>query len=579
METAPKYFMTELVAEVGSLPALAAQIVSLSSDPACELGALSRLILSDGVLSMRFLALANSAAVSHGQEVSNLRGALVRLGMRRVRNVALLMGMHDMTPASTLPTGLDGTAFWEYCLAVASCAHGLAEQRRLVLPDDAWLVGILHGLGVTALAQRLGADLQPVVAHAKAHGTTLAAAEMLLLDFHHGELGARILKEWNLPRVFAEAVEFHVEDFQEGEVDEAAGRLIGVLRGAIAMARSIGFGEGGDGTPVSPLLELAAELGLEYLALEALAVRVDQEVREMSCLIGLQPPGDLFADALRASQAEVARLGLAGLDSSLANDEFAEEMSAAREIQQRILPPGLPCIAGWEFAAVNHPSRSVSGDTYDFLTLADGSPGVLIADVAGKGMPAALLASTLQASIRALALIHADPGELLVAANRAVYDCTDAEGFATVFLAVMAPASGELCYASAGHNPPLLRRACGRQEWLKPAGAPLGMHPQMKYPVFRVRLDPGDVLVTYTDGITEARNRRGEEFGGHGLLEVVVAEAHNPPEIITTQVVAAVERHLARSPGPSDRLAETRRVKMAESGPADDLTIVVLKKV
>ena len=148
METNTKYFVTDLVNEVGTLPSLAAQIVGLTSSPDCDLGALSRLILSDNVLAMRFLALSNSAAFAQGQEVRNLRGALVRLGIRRVRNVALLMGMHDMTPASDQDVGLDMNDFWRHCLAVASCAQGLAWQKGLASHEDAWLVGILHGLGL-----------------------------------------------------------------------------------------------------------------------------------------------------------------------------------------------------------------------------------------------------------------------------------------------------------------------------------------------------------------------------------------------------------------------------------------------
>jgi len=582
MELNTKYFVTELVAEVGSLPSLAAQVVSLTSDPDCDLGALSNLILSDNVLSMRFLALANSAAVSHGHEVKNLRAALVRLGIRRVRNVALLMGMHDMTSGAEPDTGLDMTEYWQHCLAVASCAEGLAWLQGLPGPEDAWLVGILHGLGVTALTQRTGTEFGAVVDFARRQGVPLAAAEMRVLDFHHGELGARILKEWKLPRLFAEVVEFCPEEFGTEEVSADGAELIQVLRSAIAIARAIGFGDGGDRDVVVELNKLAEALQLDNAVMDALAAKVDREVQVFSGLIGLKMPADLFATVLAASQQEVARVGLKGFDDSLVKEDLESQMSAARDIQQRILPHQVPVIPGFELAAINHPSKAVSGDTYDFITLQDGARALLIADVSGKGMPAALLASTLQASIRALAQVFSDPGELLTAANRALFASTDPERFATLFIAVVAPDGSGFRYASAGHNPPLLLRSDGTQEWLKPAGMPLGMMPEMDYPVTEVPLTPGDMLVTYTDGITEAVNDQDVEFEEKGLCEVILARAHRPTAAIVNEVIAAVHSHIS---GRNDRQA----MPTAESGPVnadtngppdagDDLTMVILRK-
>ncbi len=583
METHTKYFVTELVAEVGSLPSLAAQVVSLTSDPDCDLSALSRLILSDNVLTMRFLALSNSAAMSHGHEVKNLRGALVRLGTRRVRNVALLMGMHDMTPTTASDTGLDLTEFWKHCLAVASCAQGLAWQKGLQNHEDAWLVGILHGLGLTALTQRTGLDFQAVMTFATRNKVTLIEAEMQVLDFHHGELGARMLKDWKLPRTFSEVVEFYAEDFEDGEVSTESAELIEVLRSAITIARSIGFGDSGDRDTVTDACDLADRMCLENPALDALAAKVDREVQEMSGMIGLKMPENLFALALQASQQEVARVGLEGFDDSLIKEDLEAQMAAAREIQQRILPHEVPEVPGFELAATNYPSKAVSGDTYDFITLKDGARGLVIADVSGKGMPAALLASTLQASIRALALVFDDPGELLEAANRALFATTDPERFATLFMAVLAPDGGSLRYASAGHNPPLLRHTDGSQEWLKPAGTPLGMMPEMVYPVTNVPLVAGDLLVTYTDGITEAVNENDIEFEEDGLQKVIDTEAQNTPTLIIERVIAAVHDHVRDEPAAaSPRNRRRRGDEAAESSvpdAGDDLTMVVLKKI
>ncbi len=573
MENRTKFFVSKLVAELDSLPTLAAQVVSLASDPHCDLRALTRLILSDNVLTMRFLALANSAALFHGQEIKDLRGALVRLGIGRVRNVALLMGMHDMAPAAETASDLDLKAYWQYSLATASCAQGLALHRGSCNHEDAWVVGILHGLGVTSLTQHTGQEFHAVIDFARQQNVSLAEAEMRVLDFHHGELGARILKEWHLPRVFAEAIEFYPESFEADEISAEATALIDILRDAITTARAIGYGESGDYNPTTRMKDLGALLNLDDATLNKLAADVDHQVQEMSRLIGLSVPENLFMEALEVSRQEVARVGLEGLDAALVKENLENQMQAARAIQQQILPQFVPHIPGFEMAAINHPSRAVSGDTYDFLTFASGSRGVVIADVSGKGIPAALLASTIQASLRALAKVTDDPGKLLGAANRALFESTDDERFATLFLGVISPDGHQLHYANAGHNPPLLRRSDGQQEWLKPAGAPLGMMPEMSYPGTRMAMAAGDILVTYTDGLTEAADSQGREFGAAGLLENVVNNAHHSPAKIVEILKIAVGQHTTAG---SDAANSTDSDKVLELD--DDLTMVVLKK-
>ncbi len=583
METTTKYFVAELVNELGSLPTLAAQVVNMTADPLCDLTDLSKVILSDNVLSMRFLALANSAAVGHGHEVKDLRSALVRLGIRRVRNVTLLMGIHDMAPNTQPDVDLNLTEHWKHTLAVASCAQGLAWQRGKASHDDAWLVGILHGVGVSALTQRTGTDFNQVVKFARDRQVVLAEAEMQVLDFHHGELGARILKSWNLPRLFRDVIEYYPEDFEADELSSTTVELIDILRDAITIARTIGYGSNGDFDALTPVSELAQELQLEQPSLEALAAKVDREVLDMSDLIGLDMPEELFAKALQASQQEVARVGLEGFADSLIKEDLEAQMSAAREIQQRILPHDTPTIPGYELSAVNYPSKAVSGDTYDFITLKGGAQGFVIADVSGKGIPAALLASTLQASIRALALVIDDPGELLSAANHALFNSTDPERFATIFIAVLEPDGSGLRYASGGHNPPLVLRTDGTEEWLPPAGTPLGMLPEMNYPVTKVTMATGDMIVAYTDGITEAVDDLDVEFEEKGLADVVNKYAHAGPAKIISETIAAVHLHVSRKTVLDEGLVPSRRANFGTTDEipdaGDDLTMIVMRKI
>ncbi len=578
--TSTRTFVADLVGRVGSLPSVAAQVVSLASDPQCDVGKLARVILSDNAMSVRFLALANAAAVSRGQEIRNLRAALMRLGMRRVRNVALLMGMHDMVPADGDGQWLDPKEFWRFNLATASCAQGLAWLRQTPHDEDAWLAGLLQGIGVAAMAQRAAPEMARASRLARERRVPLAEAELRVFDFHHGEVGGRLLREWRLPEVFIDAVEYMPEDFADDELSAETRALVAVLRDAVLTVRAIGFGDNGDGDEPCRPEDLAGLLGLADPAMQALADKVDREVQEISRLIGLEVPADLFAATLAKSQEVVTQLGLEGLDETLAREDLEQQMSAAREIQQRLLPRELPALPGHRLAATNVPSLHCSGDTYDCLRMRDGAVGLTIADVSGKGMPAALLTGTLQASLRALARVSDDPGQLLEAANDALYESTDPERFATLFLAVLSPDGCGLRYASAGHNPPLLLRADGRAQWLKPAGTPLGMIPEMTYPVFPVAMEPGDIMVAYTDGVTEALAPDGSEFGEEGLESAVRATAAAGPQGVIDGLLEALALHINR-PGhesAAERLLGSHAGPSGLAAAGDDITVMVLAR-
>ncbi len=575
--TAKKTFVSDLVEEMGSLPTVAAQIVSMTSSPDCDLGQLSRVIISDSVMSMRFLALANSAALKRGNEVRNLRQGLVRLGLRRVRNVALCMGMHDMMPASPDPGRLDMAEFWKFNLATASCAQGLAWQRGTASDDDAWLVGILHSIGIASLDQKSNQDLQAALEVAQVKAITLIDAEILQLDFHHGELGGRLLSNWNLPQLFCDAVEYAGEDFQEHEITEEANTLISILNDSVALVRSIGYGTNGDGTKPMSLDEATEQLQLEEPALIALADKVDREVSEMSRIMGIDIPDHLFQETLQESRKQVVRLGIEGFSDSLARESLEEEMGMAREIQQRLLPTRTPSLDGYQLWAANHPSLHVSGDYFDFFKVKGGATAVVIADVSGKGLPAAMLASNLQASLRALARVFNDPGDLLGAVNNTLHESTDPEKFATLFLAILNAEGNGFEYASAGHNPPLVLRNSGESEWLKPAGTPLGMFQDMVYPVMEVSLGPKDLVVCYTDGITEAVDKHDVEFEEKGLEKVVRKTQSDNGDTIIEQVIAEVLIHVStNSRSGLDSLVENWD-EPEDQNAGDDLTMVVIR--
>jgi serine phosphatase RsbU (regulator of sigma subunit)/HD-like signal output (HDOD) protein len=578
METpTKKTFVSDLVEEMGSLPSVAAQIVNLTSSPDCDLGQLTRVIMSDNVMSARFLALANSASISRGIEVRNLRPALVRLGLRRVRNVALCMGMHDMLPAGTGPSRLDMVDFWKFNLATASCAQGLAFQRGTVPDDDAWLVGILHSIGIASLDQKASTFFQDALEMAQAKKIPLQEAELQTLDFHHGELGGRLLNRWNLPRLYCDAVEFAGERYEQGEITQEAEDLILILKDSIALVRTIGYGSNGDGNSPLSLEKVTEQLGLAEPAIIALAAKVDRDVGVMSALIGFNVQDDLFQQTLQESKKQVVRMGMDGFNDSLVRENLENEMAMAREIQQRLLPFETPDPENYELSAANHPSLHVSGDYFDFLKVKGGALAIVIADVSGKGLPAAMLASNLQASLRALAQVFDDPGELLGAVNNALHESTDPEKFATLFVAILNDDGTGLRYASAGHNPPLWLKSTGESEWLKPAGTPLGMFPDMIYPVREVSLSPGDIIVSYTDGITEAVDLHDVEFEEKGLERVVRQHRKEPGNIIIEKVIAEVLLHVGCNSNSGLESLMENWDEHEDQNAGDDLTMVVIR--
>ena len=197
-----------------------------------------------------------------------------------------------------------------------------------------------------------------------------------------------------------------------------------------------------------------------------------------------------------------------------------EERQAAREIQDGLLPRKLPAVPGYELAAVTQPLRFVGGDYYSVVRISERHTVFCIADVAGKGMPAALLMSSLQAALKPLIWQRLGPRELCHRLNRILCDLTPVGKFISFFYAVLDNVDNRLTYCNAGHNPPLLIRADGTSAELTAAGAVLGQFPQWLYEQSEVQMTRGEKLLLFTDGLVEACNANEEPFGEHRLNRI-----------------------------------------------------------
>jgi sigma-B regulation protein RsbU (phosphoserine phosphatase) len=248
--------------------------------------------------------------------------------------------------------------------------------------------------------------------------------------------------------------------------------------------------------------------------------------------------------------------------ASLEHERVEKEMQIAGEIQQRLLPKEIVAIPRYDVAGVAHPCAAVGGDFYDVIPLGDTKFAFVMADVTGKGIPAALMVSTLHASLRAYIQMNTNLAELAEKLNNLVYQNSPSDRFITFFVMILDCAEHTVTYVNAGHNFPYLFRSQSKEVVeLQASGLPLGMLDNMQYTSAKVSLDREDVLMLYTDGVTEAMNRSKDQYGEDRLKETVRKALERHPRQIKDEVLDDVKKFIGQEP------------------PSDDLTLLILKHV
>jgi sigma-B regulation protein RsbU (phosphoserine phosphatase) len=225
--------------------------------------------------------------------------------------------------------------------------------------------------------------------------------------------------------------------------------------------------------------------------------------------------------------------------------QHEREIAEARAIQEGFLPKEIPQLAGYEIASAWQSARVVGGDYFDVLSFEHGSLGICIADVAGKGMPAALLMSNLQAAVRGLASADISPADLCTRLNLLLCRNMANDRFITFFYGHLDGATGTLRYVNAGHNPPVVMHRDGTHERLTEGGIVLGAFPNQSFQSGSVTLVSGDRLVLYTDGVTEAANEDDEEFGDARLIELLCEHREASAQRLQTQILASAAQFCA----------------------------------
>lgn len=274
-------------------------------------------------------------------------------------------------------------------------------------------------------------------------------------------------------------------------------------------------------------------------------------------------------DDVRLLQSVAMQTGLAlensQLTAAVANEvaqreRLNRELEIAREVQQRLFPQRSPAVAGLDYAGHCRPAQGVGGDYYDFIEVPDGHFGIAIGDISGKGIPAALLMASLQASLRGQTISSpTDLAGLMNNMNRLVFDASPSNRYATFFYGQYDPRTRMLTFVNGGHNSPMVFRGAEILR-LEPGGPPVGLFAASRYTQSSICLEPGDILVAFTDGISEAMNHDDEEFGETGMMQVVRECPDFPSQLLLDRLFEAADAFAAGAPQHDDMTAVVIRV-------------------
>ncbi|HXT63685.1 MAG TPA: GAF domain-containing SpoIIE family protein phosphatase [Pyrinomonadaceae bacterium] len=268
---------------------------------------------------------------------------------------------------------------------------------------------------------------------------------------------------------------------------------------------------------------------------------------------------DLEVLMLLASQVAIIIEKVMLHEQLIEKQRLETQLEVAREVQLQLLPARDPQLEGFDISAYNFPTEEVSGDYYDWVQIQDDQIGIVIADVSGKGVPAALLMAFLRASLRAASHIGYAPQISMSKVNYLLWESIERNQFVTAFYGILDATNRTLAYSNAGHNPPMLIDVDGAAHFEERGGVPLGMFRDSRYYEYYATIDPGQILVLYTDGVTEAMSSTGEEYGRDRLAEAIRRARHLPAR----EMIDVLHRNLIEW---TDGLGAT-----------DDVTFFILK--
>ncbi|MCB9090365.1 MAG: SpoIIE family protein phosphatase [Calditrichae bacterium] len=264
-------------------------------------------------------------------------------------------------------------------------------------------------------------------------------------------------------------------------------------------------------------------------------------------LLGAKMSGEPYSDTdlefltTLVSQAVISLENARLFEETLEKQRLEEELNVARTIQKKLLPKTIPEIKGYEIYGMNNSSKQVGGDYYDVIPIDDHRVALAIADVSGKGVPASLLMANLQAALRVMMTPDLVLPEVVSKLNHLIYTNTGLDKFITFFIGILDLRTHSMEYINAGHNNPFQYRPDDEMHFLDIGGIILGIMPSYRYNTGKVSLEPGDLVLTYTDGVNEAVNTRDEEWGEEPMYEIVRTHSQEPVKAIVDRILEGIE--------------------------------------
>jgi len=344
------------------------------------------------------------------------------------------------------------------------------------------------------------------------------------------------------------------------------------------VAQGIRCGQFPPGRPVPSARDLAARLLVSlitvqraYANLEAAGLLEEDTEEGVRVAEGAEEAGRSLAlvegcEELSRAVSRARLLGLSGEEVDAAEAErLSWEVEMATGVQRLLLPDAPPEIPGYDIAGLTVPCREIGGDLYDFIPLSKDRLAFAIADVTGKGVPASLLVSTLSTAIHLLLEDERPLSQVVDRTNRRFHASSPSNRFAGLFLADLDLGTGKLTSVNAGQDPPIVMRKGGSVETLTGGGMILGVLPQVAYKSEETVLEPGDLLAAVTDGITETRDERGEEFGFERLAAHLAAHGTERAGELVRSLIGAAEAFSGGAPAHDDRTIVI--IKREEAGP------------
>ena len=355
---------------------------------------------------------------------------------------------------------------------------------------------------------------------------------------------------------------------QEGAVVAERGAPLSPEDRAALEAASAALQGQGEDRRVSEIADAGIRERIARLGIEIVVPLQSGESVHGALLLGPRASGVALSEEDRDFLRSLAAQAAAAFDHIRLSREWVEkqkiekEMALAREIQRALLPDGAPSIAGWDLAGINIPCLTVGGDYFDYLDRGEGKHWLVIADVSGKGTGPAILMASIQAALRALGGLGAiSLQDLAERLNAIVYRSTELNRYVTAFFSCLDCTTGEMEYVNAGHCYPILMRRAGAVERLTEGGSVIGLFPELQVSSGRTTIEKGDLLVMYTDGLSETRSPEGEEFEDERILDALHGMIGRPSQEIVARLVAGV------------------RVFARDAGLSDDLTLMVAQRI